>query len=154
MAESRRDAKVEGDVNDRERDAIAAVKLHGWRWIAFNTAYGRVRVLLSPETVTKAAPSWPARHELCVSDATGSEPIEQQHCDPLPHYHTDASDDYRTLVVVRTWDGKRQAAFAHHLIELWMQRGSGAAACFVAVAYEPGDYTTAALAVLESEEPK
>jgi hypothetical protein len=137
---------------DREQDAIAAVKLHGWRWCDNLVVKGRF--LHPPSEVASYGDKY-------AHTEPGDNP--QQYRRDLPHYHTDASDDYRTLVVIRqrARDGDPLLDWEKYLDAIWdewFENGEklecyGIRTWERALGYVPGMYTQAALVVLESEEP-
>lgn len=76
----------------------------------------------------------------------------------LPHFTGDPTADYSVLVHVReTWIFSKRRAFARDLVKLWQTRvplpnGEAEAMPGAAMRYLPGDYSRAALAVVEAVE--
>jgi hypothetical protein len=67
----------------------------------------------------------------------------------VPGYTSDPAADYEVLCHVReTWDGPKQAAMMERLTTMWAERS---AEYLRWLAYMPGDYSRAALAVMEGE---
>ncbi len=65
----------------------------------------------------------------------------------LPEYTTDPRDDYKVLKHVReTWDYHARYRFSIEMVELMRGRKTA----HPIMAYEPGDYSKAALAVKEA----
>lgn len=71
--------------------------------------------------------------------------------DPWPNYTTDAADDYAVLERVReTWGHSARFLFGLKLLAIWRKRGGPMSEPILR--YEPGDYSRAALAVLDEGE--
>lgn len=84
----------------------------------------------------------------CTDCLTG----ESLHPGQVPDYLTDASADYEVLRHVReTWDARRLRRFSANLQAMWFDRQRDADESYPVVAYLPGDYARAALAVMEGE---
>lgn len=122
----------------RELDARVAELVMGWRrWVPPAIApYAR---LFEPG-FNMARNGW---------DQSDSAPLYEVLDHDAPLYTTDPSDDYEVLRHVReTWDTDAQYRFAHALAELYRPRKEGN---HPILRYMPGDYSRAALAVMEEE---
>lgn len=86
-----------------------------------------------------------------VMGLNGDEMLKDEQMFPrhgaLPEYTTDPRDDYKVLKHVReTWDFNQRYRFSDYLIERMRARRC----THPIMAYEPGDYSIAALAVKEA----
>lgn len=74
---------------------------------------------------------------------------------PLFRYSESASDDYRVLEHVRTrWPFEQRSRFRQYLEWLWSSRWDALLPGWTCgpLTYRPGDYATAAVAVVKGEE--
>lgn len=75
--------------------------------------------------------------------AYGLPPDKEFDCTPVPKFTTDPTADYAALARVReTWDYAARERMDTELARVWDARG------LEHLAYEPGDYSRAALAAL------
>lgn len=73
---------------------------------------------------------------------------------PLRPFSTDPTADYKVLKVAREWPSEKKEAFCEALLDIWCCRSKTHGRRFwpLALYYEPGDYSRAALDV--PPEPK
>lgn len=151
------------DLHGSELDRQVAEKVFGWKWLSWigipvhsapnYPVQCRIRSFVSPETRANSdwIWFWEGRD---VRAATGNEPLAYRYCSSQPGelppcYH--GCDDIKVLEEVRTkWTRKRVDLFLVELARIWGERGKPYSTAWMAWAlYERGDYSRAALTVLE-----
>jgi hypothetical protein len=146
-----------------EQNHQVAEALFGWKWMSWfgipihgTPAYPakcRVREFMSPKTMSsKRWQSFFAQHD--GVEATGDEALAYSYCssqggERVPSYF--GSEDYLVLQHVRAnWPREMLEQFTSILAETWGKRGKAAGQAWLAWGlYELGDYSRAALAVVE-----
>lgn len=145
-------ASVEELSEARKVDAEVAERVMGAKWYAPNLAkYPKAEVERC--LIEDVAAATMIRQGLIV-DAKGDEPVADYYYDGLPHYTTDATADLQVLRVVRGWSLRRRNDFYRALSLILCNRKydrddtmGRAVGLDVIDAYEPGDYSRAALKV-------
>jgi hypothetical protein len=145
-----------------EQNHQVAEALFGWKWMSWfgipthgtpgYPAKCRVREFMSPKVM--ASKRW-LEHFAAFdgAEATGDEALAYSYCSSqggecVPSYF--GSEDYLVLDHVRsTWDRERLKAFTVALAGMWGERGGDERAWLAWGLYELGDYSRAALAVVE-----
>lgn len=149
--------------DDQNLDEQVAVNMFGWKWMSWmgtptHSTPGypkacRVRQLFSPKLFTGDlwVEFWKSREG---RDATGDEALSYRYSssrgpERVPRFG--GSEDILVLEEVRTnWPTKRVDLFREVLEQIWLSRWENNHTPWTKwVLYEPGDYSRAALNVLE-----
>lgn len=129
----------------REFDALVAMHLHGWRWWKFTGTADKPRSKSLYQFLNPADSGWAGDDYFrgVHVDAPGADGGTMG--DSQPRYAAGPAADYATLSRVReTWTTAQLVALKDVLYDMWLERG---AKFLDRIAYQPGDYSHAALQV-------
>lgn len=143
----------------RKLDGRIAVELFGWRWYARADVRGNELAELWPQDETGRGSRGPRLLGKTPGDVPLAYDWDRHWINRdiaeivVPKFMTKPAADYDVLRRVRVaWDRDRRSRFVNALRALWQKRSGPDDE--LELRYEPGDYSRAALAVLDEGEPE